>query len=118
MSDLDKKTELLVWLLDHRVDEVHCRQISTGADTADTLVCFISEEGEKFTVPDWDSLPCRNEYDYGIKIEFSPHHAGMFRVRDPRAEEVIKARDANEELVEEKAELEARLKEVNGKLKL
>jgi len=116
---MDKKTELMVWVLEHRVTQVVCKQMSTGVDTDRTEVVFIDDwSGESYTVEDWHEVEGirRSEYDTGMGLEFSPRYAGMIRCRDSRAQEIVKNREEKSELLEERDELQARLDALNAQL--
>ena len=59
----DRKTELLIWLMENHIEKVECRQIMTSEDTSRTEVTFYSDCGKKKTVSSWSGLPTRNQYE-------------------------------------------------------
>lgn len=122
MSDLDAKTDLLVWLLENRCGTIHCREVMVGEASSRTEVTFEGERGRmdssNHVVLDWAawSRLRRSEYDTIPGFQFSPSYSGLVRVTDSRAEKVVKNRRENGALLKRRAELEADLAEVNGEL--
>lgn len=115
---LDAKTELLVWLEENSVVGITCREVMVGEEDSRTEVRFWASGGARRVVEDWRAWRSvrRSEYDTSLGFEFRPSYAGLVRVLDSRAKEIVKRRRADGGLEARRLELEAELSRVNKEL--
>ena len=113
----DRKTELLIWLMENHIEKVECRQIMTSEDTSRTEVTFYSDCGKKKTVSSWSGLPTRNQYEsHTMALNFRPGYYGLFDVQDHEAKRVLKVREEKKDLIEARDKLKAQLKGIEEQL--
>lgn len=108
---MDAKTELLVWIIQHRPHSVTTEEAFTDESSSRTQVTFKARDGE-YVVDDWRMTFPSHE------LQFAPHYAGLFLVGSHCAKRVIELERENAKLMKRRAKIQREMADIDKSLGL